>query len=551
MIDFNNVTYKIKNKVILDKISFSIKEQEKVLIVGKSGSGKTSLFNLIAKHIKANSGDILVDGININKLNHFSLQEYRRNTLSMILQSDNLINSKTVLENLLIYYKYDDVINMLNKTKLTYLKDRKVEILSGGERQRIEIIQELLANKKIILADEITSALDIKNAKEIIDFILTYFNDKTIIFISHDTNLFNDFIDRIITIDNGKLIANVVVKNTIKTRYNQVKVNKNKEIYIVNKVIGKSFSISFYIVYLMLILCLFISFNFKDICNYLAKLSYQKYFNYDVLSIENNVDLISDNQSIFIDISDELEKSLITINDIDVINKTILPFNNKDDYSSIVVNKKLLDRLSIDVVKEVNIFHNDKFYKFIDIDIIEEDNTFTYPTIYYDFRYFNKLINVSTDKLIYVSDNYDFDDRFTNNPMYSKLKEDKPYLDSYAYQDYLTYLMIFDSLKSIVDYYLTIIIFYCITTSILINFSLIIKDKKKVAILISKGIKDKFILLHYMIPLFVFSFVFLFFKSITLIVLLSLSIQILTIMISYYLVKRNSLYKLLKEEYLS
>ena len=135
--------------------------------------------------------------------------------------------------------------------------------------------------------------------------------------------------------------------------------------------------------------------------------------------------------------------------------------------------------------------------------------------------------------------------------MYSKLKEDKPYLDSYAYQDYLTYLMIFDSLKSIVDYYLTIIIFYCITTSILINFSLIIKDKKKVAILISKGIKDKFILLHYMIPLFVFSFVFLFFKSITLIVLLSLSIQILTIMISYYLVKRNSLYKLLKEEYLS
>ena len=171
MIDFNNVTYKIKNKVILDKISFSIKEQEKVLIVGKSGSGKTSLFNLIAKHIKANSGDILVDGININKLNHFSLQEYRRNTLSMILQSDNLINSKTVLENLLIYYKYDDVINMLNKTKLTYLKDRKVEILSGGERQRIEIIQELLANKKIILADEITSALDIKNAKENIDFI--------------------------------------------------------------------------------------------------------------------------------------------------------------------------------------------------------------------------------------------------------------------------------------------------------------------------------------------------------------------------------------------
>lgn len=554
MINFKNVTYKINNKTILDNISFKIEKHEKVLILGKSGSGKTSIFNMIVRHIKPTSGKVLFNNNNINNFSKSKLQEYRKNKISIILQVDDLIANKTVLENLLIYYKYEDIINMLNKTKFYYLKDKIVNTLSGGERQKIAIIKELLSNNDVILADEITSALDYKSAKNIITFILKYFNDKTIIFISHDNKLFEDIVDKIITIDNGKIVSIKQIKKE-NVLINNNKVKKNHDFYIVNKLSNTSLSLSIVLVYLILLICLFIGFNFKSICDYFAKCSYTQYFNYDVLSIKDNTTLISNEDNIFVDITNELIKAEIKINDINIINKNLLPFNNQNDYSNIVINTLLLDRLNLSYVEKVKIKYNDVNYTFNNIDIVDENNTFTIPTIYYDFKYFNSLINIDTNELIYISKDYNFDDRFTNNPMYIDKQEDKPYLDSYAYQDYLTFLSLFDSLKGIIDYYVIIIVTYCIITSILINFSILNKDSKKIAILLSKGIKDRYIIFYYIIPSLIFTVLFFIFafliKSIFIVVLILLIIQILTILISYYLLKRKSLYKLLKEEYLS
>ena len=555
MINFKNVTYKIDDKTILDNVSFDINENEKVLIVGQSGSGKTSIFNMIVKYIKPTSGKVLFNNIDINSFSKNKLQEYRKNKISIIYQVDNLINNKTVLENLLIYYKYEDVNNMLNKTKLNYLKNKTINTLSGGERQKVAIIKELLSNNDVILADEITSSLDKDSSKNVIEFLYTYFNDKTIVFISHDIDIFKEKVNKIINIDKGKIISIKELKQIHSLINCKNKTIKNHDFYVVNKLSKKTFSISTILVLLIFISCLFVCFNFTNICNYFAKVSYTKYFNYDVLFIKENSLLISDDKDIFVDISNELNKAEIIVDGINIINKNVLPFNNQNDYSKIVINTMLLQRLNLPYVEKVNIKYNNVSYTFTDIDIVDENNTFTVPTIYYDFRFFNNLLNIDSDNLIYINKEYKFDDRFTNNPMYEDKKENKPYLDSYAYQDYLTYLSLFDSLKSIVDYFVFIIVAYCIITAVLINFSILYKDSKKIAILLSKGIKDRYILLFYLLPTLIVSIIFiicaLFIKSMFIPTIVALILQILTVLISYYLLKSKSLYKLLKEEYLS
>ena len=193
MIRYNNVSYKVKQKVILDNISFEIKNYEKVLLVGPSGSGKSTIFNLLMKYIKPTSGNIYVDKKDIFTYNKKQTLLYRQNKISMISQKDDLFDNLTVLENLTLFFYENDVIEKLKQFDLFTLKDRLVSSLSGGERQRIAIIKECLFSFDILLCDEITSALDKENAIKIIDFILNVFKDKTIIFISHEVPLKDNY----------------------------------------------------------------------------------------------------------------------------------------------------------------------------------------------------------------------------------------------------------------------------------------------------------------------------------------------------------------------
>ena len=554
MIKFNNVTYKINDKIILSNITFEINRFEKVLIHGKSGSGKTTIFNLLVKHIKPTNGQILFNNIDINTFSYSKLLDYRKNKISLISQEDDLFIDKTVLENLLIFYEEKDIIDILNKTKLYHYKDRLISSLSGGERQRIAIVKELLANTEVILCDEITSALDSITSKEILKFIIDNFNDKTIIFISHDVSMFKDYVDRMLHISNGKLISYTLYKIAT-SNHKVIKTNKRKnELITFLKQSKRSFNISFMLVYLVSIICLYICFNFISICEYCAYASYSKYFNYDVVSICDNTTLKEDNVTIYKDISNELSSYQIFINDIVVINKNILPFNNQDNYSPLVINQMLLDRLNINKIDKIRISINKTNYVFNDIDIVNEDNMFTFPTIYYDFKYFNKLININTNQLLMIVDNFTLDDRFTNNPMFIDKKEDKPYIDSLAYQDYLTYKMIFDSIKDIVNYYVIITSLYCFVISILINYCIITKDSKKIAIYISKGFKDISILSNYLIPIISFSLaiciLFVFIDKLFIPFIISFVFQVISIVISYYIIKKKSLYKVLKQEYL-
>lgn len=554
MISFKNVTYKIKNKKIINNITFNIKKSEKVLLIGKSGSGKSSIINLINKNISPSSGNVYFNKKDINRYNQKKIKEYRKKHIATIYQKDDLFDDLSVIDNLELYYYNKDILSLLKKANLLHLKNRFVYSLSGGERQRISIIKTCLANCDVLLCDEITSALDYENAQKIIDFILNIFIDKTIIFISHDKSLFDNKIDRIINIDNGMIIDNIII-NDINNTFKSKRV-KNKPLlnnFVLNGL--KKVSFPSLIVYIILSLSFFISFNYDDIFTYYAKSSYYNYFDYDVVIVKDNIDLTPNNDNIFYNYNDIFNNSKIKINNIEKINIMFLPFNNKDDtFSHLVVNSLFLEVENIKEISFLSISNNYFEYKDEIINVVNEDNMFSIPCIYYDIKYFSYLINeYENDELILI--NYDFskdDNRFTNNPMFEEKKENKPYIDSNAYCDFLTFKMVFSTIKSIVNYFFIMILIFSIISNILINITIIYKDIKKIAIYISKGFEDILIIIPYVIYptiLFVLSLLLCFINNRLFICFIcSFIIQILSIFISYLYIKKKNIHSILKED---
>ncbi|MDY2888001.1 MAG: ATP-binding cassette domain-containing protein [Candidatus Caccosoma sp.] len=549
MISLKKVYYKINNKEILNNISFDIKDGEKVLINGKSGCGKTTIFNLIIRNIKPLSGNVYFDKKDINSFSISKLNEYRKTKLSIIMQFDDLFPYLTVLDNLTKYYFYDDCLKALKKCNLLHLKNRYVYSLSGGERQRISIIKATLANANTFLCDEITSALDAFNAKNIVDFILTNFKNKTIIFISHDYDLFKDKVDKIITIEN-KTISNILIINDINTKKCKVKANIEKNplnIFLYNGL--KKISIFSFLIYLIMIINIFISLNFNDIFLYFAKQSYQKYYDYDVLYIKKNIDLKTNNKDIFYSFDNIFTNSTIMINNEKYNDITFKGANSND---ILAINTKLLDLLNINEASTINIINEYFVYNSNQVKIINEDNMFTIPCIYYNVTYFNKKItNYKNDELIII--NYDLtnkDKRFENVSFYDDTASQ--HLSSNAYNDYLTYKLIFDSIKEIINSFFSFIFIYSIIVAILFNFSLINKDIKEIAIYLQNGFKRLHIISSYFIPLLIYSLIILivslFIRKIIASMLIVNIIYTLTLVIPFIIIIKKPLNESLKED---
>ena len=219
-IEFKNVSFSYDNEdedpiAVFKNFNLRIKPGEKIGILGESGVGKTSLFSLIMKYLKCNSGNILINGIDINDVTTESL----RKNISIIPQDVTLFQ-RTILENL----KYscenienEEVFNVCKKVKLheaimnmqeqyNTLVGEGIGKISGGQKQRIAIVRAFLKKSPIILLDEATSALDILTEESIHEVLKELYSEihPTVITISHRLYSVKNM-DRIIILENGNI----------------------------------------------------------------------------------------------------------------------------------------------------------------------------------------------------------------------------------------------------------------------------------------------------------------------------------------------------------
>lgn len=214
-IDFIDCNFKYNDETIaLKNINLTIQKGKWTGIIGKSGSGKSTLLDLITKLYRVSDSQILVDGIDINKIDTFSIREkVTKVTQDIVLFpgtiEDNmkLINSKITEKEIievLDFVELNDYINSLPKGIKTDVGEAG-KLMSGGEKQRLSIAMGLIRGNKILLLDEVTSALDIKTEEKIVDNLKKLVNEGyTIVSISHKLE-FLKYADIIYTISDGEI----------------------------------------------------------------------------------------------------------------------------------------------------------------------------------------------------------------------------------------------------------------------------------------------------------------------------------------------------------
>ena len=178
-IEFKNIVkeYKMGEVTIkaLNNTNFEIEKGELVVIVGPSGAGKTTTLNILGGMDKATSGEVIVDGKEITKINDKKLIEYRRNDIGFVFQFYNLVQNLTAKENVELATQICsdalDVNEILEKVGLSDRKDNFPAQLSGGEQQRVAIARAIAKNPKLLLCDEPTGALDYKTGKSILKLL--------------------------------------------------------------------------------------------------------------------------------------------------------------------------------------------------------------------------------------------------------------------------------------------------------------------------------------------------------------------------------------------
>lgn len=224
--EFKNVTFTYANgHKVIDNMNFKIKANSTVAFVGKSGSGKTTVFNLLCKMYNIDSGNITIDGIDINELDKDSI----RGNITIISQNPYIFNL-SIRDNLRLVKEnlteeemieacktacLEDFINSLPDGYDTIIGEGGIN-LSGGERQRLAIARALVQKTEIILFDEATSALDNETQANIKKAIDNMKNEYTILIIAHRLSTVIDC-DRILFLDEGKIKAEGTHKELLRT----------------------------------------------------------------------------------------------------------------------------------------------------------------------------------------------------------------------------------------------------------------------------------------------------------------------------------------------
>ena len=213
MIEFSNVTksYSVGTKA-LRGVTMQIEDGEFVFLVGPSGSGKSTIIKLITGELKPTSGSVHVNGYSLERIRRREIP-YLRRTIGVVFQDFRLIENMTVYDNVAFAMRVvgsdtaeirQRVPYVLNLVGLEHKSRRHPGELSGGEQQRLAIARALVNNPSTIIADEPTGNLDPARSLEIMT-LLQEINrlGTTVLVVTHEQNLVDQFVNRVITIDDG------------------------------------------------------------------------------------------------------------------------------------------------------------------------------------------------------------------------------------------------------------------------------------------------------------------------------------------------------------
>ena len=223
IIEIKNLVKKYDESTVpvyaVNGIDLSFQQGEFTAVVGPSGSGKTTFLNMVGGLDKPTSGDILIDNINIIKLNSSQITDFRMRNIGFVFQSFNLIPVLTAKENVEFVMQLQGrskaerdkrTDELLEEVGLTEKKNVRPNKLSGGQQQRVAVARALASKPKFILADEPTANLDSKSTENLLDIMekLNKEENITFIFSTHDARVVKKA-RRIITIEDGKVITDI------------------------------------------------------------------------------------------------------------------------------------------------------------------------------------------------------------------------------------------------------------------------------------------------------------------------------------------------------
>jgi putative ABC transport system ATP-binding protein len=202
----------------VDGISFSVQEGEFIALLGSSGSGKSSLLNLIAGLDRPTSGDVQVDGRSLAELSSEELARYRRHSVGIVFQAFNLVPSMTVAENVELPLRLAEterrerashVREALDRVGLSQRLAHRPGELSGGEQQRVALARALVNSPRILLADEPTGNLDSHTGMEIMELIgdCNRRLGMTVLLVTHERALAERHAGRLLFLADGRLVG--------------------------------------------------------------------------------------------------------------------------------------------------------------------------------------------------------------------------------------------------------------------------------------------------------------------------------------------------------
>ncbi len=196
----------------LNNISLELPSKGMVFLLGKSGSGKTTMLNLIGGLDEATDGEIIVDGTSMKDFNAQKYDAYRNTYIGFVFQEYNLIEEFNVYQNIAFALelqgekvKEEVIKSVLTMVEMEGCECRKISELSGGQKQRVAIARALIKNPRIILADEPTGSLDTVTGAQIFEILKKLSKEKLVIVVSHDSDFAEKYGDRIVKLSDGKV----------------------------------------------------------------------------------------------------------------------------------------------------------------------------------------------------------------------------------------------------------------------------------------------------------------------------------------------------------